>query len=225
MRAAVTIAVVTLLAVAASAAVASDKIKLSTGCDSSCVCSSSVEVTHNNAANREYCTAGSSSANATGIVCVAAPEVCGNANIYTDSACTGTLNRTATVVCNKCTPSGGGLMQTFTCSSGNADLKLMMGCDATCGTCTTTLDFASCTNTGVAEYISATSSASCNVFGVAEHETSACDSALKTPFPMQPQANCEEGQGFKVECGGNVAASAAVSFAAVALVALLSVVA
>jgi hypothetical protein len=223
MRAAVTIAVVTLLAVAVTA-IASDKIKVTSGCDSSCVCSGTAsEITVTNTAAREYCTAGTAgTSNATGFQCRAGSEVCANLNTYSDSSCTGTVASTSKVVCNKC-QSILGIFFKYTCTQGSSDLALDFGCDQTCGNCLlTTGGAANCTGSG-STYSMATTATQCNVFAVTAHTGSACSTPIK-PASLLFSQGCGFGTS-KIECGGNSASSAAVSFAAVALVAILSVVA
>jgi hypothetical protein len=224
MRAAVAIAVVTLLAVAATA-IPSNTIRYTSGCDSSCVCTgSSFDAVETFAGTREVCTQGGSVVpNATGIQCRAGSEVCGNLNTYSDSSCTGTIASTSTVVCNKC-QSIGDVFYKYTCTQGSSDLMLNFGCDQTCGSCVlTTGGAANCSGSGTT-YSKATTATQCNVFAITAHTGSMCSSMIK-PASVLYKQGCLGTTGVKIECGGNSASSAAVSFAAVALVAILSVVA
>jgi hypothetical protein len=236
MRAVIAVAVTALLAVAAhadNAALASDQITLFSECDTAtCSCAKAVTLTHNNAANREYCSAGTAFATATGLACVAEPHTCGTANIYADAACGGAVNTTVTFVCNECMPLLGLTRGMFTCTRGQADLKLLVGCDASCGSCSATLDFTSCAATMQGDFAVARPSVACHVVGHAVHAGSACTTAVQTPMALQPQHVCfgesltkSSSNGVKVECGGNTATSAALSLSLAALVTILSLVA
>jgi hypothetical protein len=89
-----------------------------------------------------------------------------------------------------------------------------------CSTCTSETTYPACSASGSA-YSAAGAGEQCNVYALTQHTTAECSSEIKPMPPLNAQG-CFAGA--KIECGGN-SASAAASFAAVALVAILSVVA